>query len=44
MTRVGREWYDPAASWCADVAIFTRIIIGFDASRLVYWILAEAEK
>lgn len=34
--RIGSEWYDPTASWCADAAIFTRIIAGFDASRLVH--------
>ena len=44
MTRVGCEWYDPTASWCADAAIFTRILLGFNASRVVYWILAEEEK
>lgn len=42
MICIGCEWYDPTASWCTDAAIFTRIIIGFDASRLVYWILPEA--
>jgi hypothetical protein len=39
---IGCEWYDPTASWYTDVAIFTRIIIGFGASRLVYFILPEA--
>jgi hypothetical protein len=42
MIRIGCEWYDPIASWYKNAAIFTRIIIGFGASRLVYWILSEA--
>jgi uncharacterized membrane protein len=44
MTRVGCEWSDPTASWCTYVAIFPRIIIGVNAGRLVYWVLAEEEK